>query len=271
MSFYKHFFFSFTGTLGRRSCRKFLSDSCTACRCALLYARRTAPRRHTATAPTRRRVVKTHFWSKRDIPRVTTFFKCSPQNTSSPSLRLCETTQELVRTDGSHPSFFSKGISLLLSFSRTSCNASIWQSKQHEIHQKYLKRTKKKEWICEGVSHQVFLLLGFHGEVRGTRLQRGVIGGGQPWAAAAGDHHEEGSGSDHGPGGMDLLGSVYVEVSGVPFMLYILQKPPVTSASVWNIHGGLLTRVTSISTFASRVERRRDGGDFSFQKTYLSK
>lgn len=43
-----------------------------------------------------------------------------------------QTTQELIQTDGSHPSFFSRGISLLLSFSKTSCNASIWQNEQHK-------------------------------------------------------------------------------------------------------------------------------------------
>lgn len=72
------------------------------------------------------------------------------------------------------------------------------------------------------MSHQFFLLLSFHGEVRGARLQRRVVGAGQPQpcAAAAGDHQEEGSDSHHGPGGVCLLRLEYVEISSLPFMLY---------------------------------------------------
>lgn len=63
------------------------------------------------------------------------------------------------------------------------------------------KTPKAQDYII--VSYQVFLLLGFNGEVRGARLQRGVFGAAQsqPCTAAAGDHQEEDSGSDHGPGG----------------------------------------------------------------------
>lgn len=84
------------------------------------------------------------------------------------------------------------------------------------------KPPKAQNNVISEVSHQVFLLLGFNGVVRGARLQRGVFGAGQPQpcAAAAGDHQEEGSGSDHGPGGIRLLKLEYVEMPSGPLMLY---------------------------------------------------
>lgn len=127
LSFYKHIS-SFTDILGHRSYRKFLSDSCTACRCALLYARRTAPRRHTATRAIRMRKMSC---KNRSLLKWISMWP----NNKPPQLLLplnCQKTQELIQTDGSHPSFFSRGISLLLNFSKTSCNASIWQSEQHK-------------------------------------------------------------------------------------------------------------------------------------------
>lgn len=140
MSFYKHIFFSFTDILGHRSYRTFLSDSCTACRCALLYARRTAPRRHTGTrAPRMRKIseykntLSKNYTCRQNI-RLSALFDTSVYLIFlfSPLTVPFQTTQELIQTDGSHPSFFSDGISLLLSFSKTSCNASIWQNEQHK-------------------------------------------------------------------------------------------------------------------------------------------
>lgn len=151
-------FFSFTDIWGHRSYRKFLSDNCTACRCALLYARRTAPRRHTATRAIRMRKMSSKnrslikwisLWPNNNFHTLKTTLVLFISRTCAFLLRFhsmvgladvpqlllplnCQKTQELIQTDGSHPSFFSRGISLLLSFSKTSCNASIWQSEQHK-------------------------------------------------------------------------------------------------------------------------------------------
>lgn len=49
------------------------------------------------------------------------------------------------------------------------------------------------------ISHQIFLLLCFQREIRRARLHRGVLGAGEPQPdAAAGNHQEESSGTDHG-------------------------------------------------------------------------
>ena len=49
------------------------------------------------------------------------------------------------------------------------------------------------------MSHQVFLLLGFQGEIDGARLQRGVLCAGEPQVgAAAGGREEESPSADHG-------------------------------------------------------------------------
>ena len=61
------------------------------------------------------------------------------------------------------------------------------------------------------MSHQVFLLLGFQGEIDGARLQRGVLCAGEPQVgAAAGGREEESPSADHGAetqtGGVLLYG-----------------------------------------------------------------
>lgn len=50
------------------------------------------------------------------------------------------------------------------------------------------------------ISYQVFLLLGFQGEVYGACLQRGLLGSGRPQVGAAGgrEEEEEGPDADHG-------------------------------------------------------------------------
>lgn len=93
-----------------------------------------------------------------------------------------------VHTEGSQPSFFSRGISLLLSFSKTSCNASICRRrKKKDNYQTFYTnwdivtsfetiskmQQLKTEWsvgtfhtsCLAKLSHQVFLLLGFQSEV----------------------------------------------------------------------------------------------------------
>lgn len=119
----------FTNIWEHKSYRKSHGDSCTACRYARLYARRRAPLRHTAIIKTIQihkiagkfcRVTywirEKHKWEMQSNQPVWSF------------LIWCR-----LHTEGSQPSFFSNGISLLLSFSKTSCNASICREKCQQI------------------------------------------------------------------------------------------------------------------------------------------
>ncbi len=65
--------------------------------------------------------------------------------------------------------------------------------------------------ILNKISHQVFLLLGFQGEIQRARLQRGVLRTSKPQVgAAAGGREEESPSADHGAetqtGGVLLFG-----------------------------------------------------------------
>lgn len=145
---------------------------------------------------------------KRNYTRVSTVFSCYLIESLFPPLTVpFLTTRNLYKPMAAIQAFSPKA-SLCFSASpklpatrrsgrmnNTNIHHDLKLKKENKILHKHTHTT---------VSHQVFLLLGFHGEVRGARLQRGVFGAGQPQpcAAAAGDHQEQGSGSDHGPGGV---------------------------------------------------------------------
>lgn len=102
----------------RRSYMKSLEDSRTVFRCAHLYALRTALLRHTEITTLNQQDTCLNKLSKEEL-----LTKCC--------LRWIAVFFLIVLlTEGNHPSFFSNGISLFLSFSKTPCKASICQIKR---------------------------------------------------------------------------------------------------------------------------------------------